>query len=178
MAGTVVWCQSSGFALDWCSSRWSFTVDTNAASQEPMSSSVFGSLSRVPKPDRCKCSPGIISGLSACTYLVFWQVFLLQIHKNSSSQTWHHQKYAPQWDSEEVRGQRGWERVFFVWMPGLLYSTAAFTPCPCKFHHNNCKKNFMEQRWMRVVVWVHGHAHNRSQVNAKENSELLKYKDL
>lgn len=36
----------------------------------------------------------------------------------------------------------------------------------------------MEQRWMRVVVWVHGHAHVRSQVNAKENSELLKCKDL
>lgn len=39
-------------------------------------------------------------------------------------------------------------------------------------------KHFMEQRGMLVVVWVHGHAHVCSQVNAKENSELLECKDL
>lgn len=71
-AGTGARCQSSGFAQDWCSSGWSFTVDTNATSQEPISSSVFRFWSRVPNPAICKCSPGIVLGLSACTYLVFW----------------------------------------------------------------------------------------------------------
>lgn len=35
----------------------------------------------------------------------------------------------------------------------------------------------MGQRWMHGCV-VHGHAHVHSQVNAKQNRELLKCKDL
>lgn len=78
-----------------------------------------------------------------------------------------------------MKNSEGWRRrdcVFNVWTPGLLYSAAVFTPCPCNFYHNNCKI-FMGQRWMCgcVEAWTRARL---LLVNAKENRELLKCKDL
>lgn len=161
-AGPGVQCLSSGFAQDWSSSRWSFTVDTH------ISASLFRSWSSTfPRPWNGQMQPWDQSGF-VCVSLVFWKAFFYCTYTVIRYNI-----------IINMKNSEGWRRrdcVFNVWTPGLLYSAAVFTPCPCNFYHNNCKI-FMGQRWMCgcVEAWTRARL---LLVNAKENRELLKCKDL